>query len=152
MTFHNFWHKQQHKWLICEGESKVNEGWSYLINSFQISAEPNKWQFQIRKQRFDTLLFIKGVCCPSLVFFFFFLLQWAILISPSPWKKSETCELPKIELLCASPWAHLYRWQGENFGQSIWDKSEVLLGTPLGNIIDTHWELGNIMGNMMGTR
>ncbi len=34
---------------------------------------------------------------------------------------------------------------GGNFGQSIWDKSVVLLGT----YWRTHWELGELFGNLM---
>jgi hypothetical protein len=66
----------------------------------------------------------------------FILGWWASLIA---WNFGE---LPKIEFFSmwkcsASHLAHLYRWEEENFRQTIWDKSEVLLGTPLG----THWEL-----------
>jgi hypothetical protein len=35
-----------------------------------------------------------------------------------------------------------------NFGQTIWDKIKVLLGTPSG----ITWELGESQGNMMRTR
>jgi hypothetical protein len=39
--------------------------------------------------------------------------------------------------------AHIYRWKGENFGQSTWVWSHMLLGTPFGNIEGiwgTTWE------------
>jgi hypothetical protein len=36
-----------------------------------------------------------------------------------------------------APLAHQYRWEREDFGQNIWDESEVLLGTPLGNTLGT---------------
>jgi hypothetical protein len=41
----------------------------------------------------------------------------------------------KIEFL--PPLAHLYKWEEDDFGQNIWDRSEVLLGTPLGNNLGT---------------
>jgi hypothetical protein len=46
----------------------------------------------------------------------------------------------------ASLSAQLYTWEGEDFGQRIWDKSEVLWGTPLMNTSGTHWEQD---GNMI---
>jgi hypothetical protein len=50
-----------------------------------------------------------------------------------------------------SPMAHLYQWKENNIGQSIWDKSEVLLKTYwgthwelIGNIVRTYWEPGKM--------
>ncbi len=39
----------------------------------------------------------------------------------------------------------------KDFGQNIWDYSEVLLGTPLGNTLGTHWEFKKHIKNLMGT-
>jgi len=52
-------------------------------------------------------------------------------------KETETMEAPKNrrfygKIECLPPLAHLYRWEGEDFGQNIWDWSEVLLGNTLG--------------------
>ncbi len=56
----------------------------------------------------------------------FFLLQWANLIDPLQKKKVETMEASQNrrfyrKLECPFPLAHLYRWEGEDFGQNIWD-------------------------------
>jgi hypothetical protein len=42
------------------------------------------------------------------------------------------------------PLAQLYRWEGEDSRQNIWDQSNVLLGQPFGytlGTLGTHWEL-----------
>jgi hypothetical protein len=44
-------------------------------------------------------------------------------------------------------WPHLYKLEGEDFGQNILDESEVLLGTPLENTLGTYWEpIENLKG------
>ncbi len=78
----------------------------------------------------------------NFLFLFFFFGQWAILIGPSPKKQLKIWSLPKkiedfVGRWSACPLAQLYRMKEDNFGQSIWDKSVVLLGTSWG----THWEL-----------
>jgi hypothetical protein len=50
--------------------------------------------------------------------------------------------------------------KGRTLGKNIWDSSEVVLGTALGNILGTHWVFeGNMLGthwvfegNMLGTK
>jgi hypothetical protein len=54
------------------------------------------------------------------------------------------------------PLAHLYRLEEEDFGQNIWDWSEVLLGTPLvehiGNLENiSYWETKKHIENLLGT-
>jgi hypothetical protein len=78
------------------------------------------------------------VASQAQLFFFFW---WANLIGPSP-KKVETKEAPQNrrvygKMECLPLLTQLYRWEGEDFGQNIWDYSEVLLGTPLGNTLGT---------------
>jgi hypothetical protein len=56
--------------------------------------------------------------------------------------KNETMKAPQnrtfyIEVLSFSPLAQLCRWKEDNVCQSIWDKSEVLLGTLWGNMLGT---------------
>ncbi len=46
------------------------------------------------------------------------------------------------------PLAHLYNWQGDNFGQTIQDKTKVLLGTSWETYLGRLWEHDE---NMMGT-
>jgi hypothetical protein len=83
----------------------------------------------------------------------FFFLQWAILTSPSEEEgKKKTLKLwrlPKIDVSIgrqsASPLAHLYiMWKG---GERIWDLSVMVLRTTY----ETHWELQEFFGHLMGT-
>jgi hypothetical protein len=50
---------------------------------------------------------------------------------------------------CKVSLAHLYNWQGEHFGQTIWDKTEVLLRTSWETYLGTWWEHD---GNTLGRR
>jgi len=71
----------------------------------------------------------------------FWLASWPIAIKSWNYGGSPKIE-DSIERWSASPFGHLYRWEGKDFEQNIWDWSEVLLGTPLGNNIGN---LGNIL-------
>jgi hypothetical protein len=53
---------------------------------------------------------------------------------PITFEKHEAMKIPQntrfdFEVQSSSPLAHVYRWSGDKFCQSIWDKSEMLLGT-----------------------
>ncbi len=57
------------------------------------------------------------------------------------------------------PLALLYRWEGEDSGQNIWDQSNVLLGQPFGytsGTLGTHWALDGdplrTWRNILGTK
>ncbi len=81
----------------------------------------------------------------SQVQLFFFFLQWVDWLTPKKsWNYGGS---PKQKILWKDgvppPLAHLYRWEGEDFGQNIWDWSEVLLGT--------YWELREHTKNLMTT-
>jgi hypothetical protein len=87
-----------------------------------------------------------------------FFLQWAILIGLSPKKKSfkkkalEASQNRSSYLKCSvSPLAQVYRWEGKNFGQSVWEEGVVLLGRPLGNTFETWGKLLKTFGNTQGT-
>jgi hypothetical protein len=41
-----------------------------------------------------------------------------------------------------TPLAHLYRWEGEDFGQNIWDCEHPR---------ETHWEPREHIGSLMGS-
>jgi hypothetical protein len=64
---------------------------------------------------------------------------------------TETLETPKIEISMwwfnAYPSAHLYWWEGENFGQTIWDKNVLLLGKPFEKTLRTWGTSLRICGN-----
>jgi hypothetical protein len=84
-----------------------------------------------------------------LKFFFFvcfvFLWKWAILIGPSP----KQLKLERLLRITTSMWGwSAYMWEGESFGQRIWDKVRCYWEHPWGTIVN----LRNIMGNMMGTQ
>jgi hypothetical protein len=55
-------------------------------------------------------------------------------------KTIEVLEAPQNRTWSACPLAQLYRMKEDNFGQSMWDKSVVLLGTSWGNTLGTWWE------------
>jgi hypothetical protein len=63
----------------------------------------------------------------------------------------KTLEAPNIKIcmwwFSASLSTHLYWWEGENFGQTIWDKNVTLLGKPLENILRTWGTSLRICGN-----
>jgi hypothetical protein len=67
---------------------------------------------------------------------------------PITQNKLKLWQLPKIEVSfrgesISSPWPTYFKVRkGENFGQSIWNKSVVLLGTwePLESFLGTNWE------------
>jgi len=95
------------------------------------------WPFQ---PTYSPLLFIRWGASQVL----FFILTMSQLDWPITYKKKETMEAPQnrrfyFEIQSSSPLAHLCRWKEDNICQSIWDKSEVLLGTLWG----TCQELGN---------
>jgi hypothetical protein len=64
---------------------------------------------------------------------------------------TETLEAPKIDIsmwrFSAYPSAHLYWWEGENFGQTIWDRNVTLLGKILENTLRTWGTSLRICGN-----
>jgi hypothetical protein len=89
---------------------------------------------------------LKYLCISRIVCNFFYL-QWVNLIGPSQ-KKLKLWRLPKIEdsmKRCSyPPLAHLYGWEGEDFGQ----KHMGLMWGGIGNTIGEH--IGNL-GNTLGT-
>jgi hypothetical protein len=70
-------------------------------------------------------------------------------------KKQETWEARQNSTFFVRtstfPLAHLYRWEGKNFGQSVWEEGVVLLERPLGNTFETWGKLLKTFGNTQGT-